>query len=206
MAEKEKTFRALMARVLTGSPEAAQELFQDYGPFLIREIRRNMSQKIRSQFDSIDFAQDVWASFFAECPDKRVFTSAQELIRFLTSLAHHKVVDAHRQRFGCRKQNLDREAHSLDDSTQEFTRENVAGNQPTPSEIVMTQEEWTEFLRKQPLVYQRIFILIREGNTREEVAQAMGISERMVYRVMSRLTAAQEASVNPQGSDQPKGP
>ena len=62
----------------------------------------------------------------------------------------------------------------MDDSTC-FQKDRLTAAQPTPSQIVMSQEEWREFLRKQPLVYQRIFILLREGSTPDEIAEELKI-------------------------------
>src|SRR6516165_7459551 len=98
MPRTDQEFHALMQEVVAGSAEAAQELFRDYGPYLLHAIRRRMSKRIRSKFDSMDLAQDVWASFFAESPAKRSFDSPQQFIAFLAKLARNKVLDAVRQR------------------------------------------------------------------------------------------------------------
>ena len=74
---------------------------------------------------------------------------------------------------------------SLDDSRR-FDKNSLPADQPTPSQVLMTQEEWSEFLRKQPLVYRRIFILLREGKTHEEIAQELGIHTKTVQRVVYR--------------------
>jgi RNA polymerase sigma factor (sigma-70 family) len=186
MARSDAEFHTLMQKLLTGSDEAAQELFREYGPYLMHAIRRRLDKRIRSKFDSLDFAQDVWASFFAETPEKRSFNSPGELVAFLTKLAQNKVIDAVRQRTQTGKHNISRE-QSLDDSTR-FDKSGLAGDQATPSQILMTQEEWVEFLRKQPLVYRRIFILLREGKTHVEIAQELGIHTKTVERVVYRAT------------------
>ncbi len=184
MVRTDDEFHALMNKVLSGSQSAAQELFRDYEPYLLRAIRRRLSNRIRSKFDSLDFAQDVWASFFAELPERRAFESPDMLIAFLTKLAQNKVIDAVRQRTKTQKYDVKRE-ESIDDSKR-FDKDNLAADQLTPSQILMTQEEWKEFLRKQPLVYQRIFILLREGKSHQEIAGELGIHVRTVQRVVSR--------------------
>src|SRR5262249_33295641 len=156
------------------------KLFHDYGPLLLRAIRKRLTKRIRSKFDSTDFAQDVWASFYARERDNCRFQSPEDLLAFLTKVAHNKVAEKTRQPLKLQKYNVTRE-QSMDDSTK-FDRERLIGNQPTPSYIAMSQEEWNEFLRKQPLVYRRIFILLREGKTRAEIAEEIGISVRTVQR------------------------
>lgn len=182
MVKSEKAFQALMKRVLSGSDEAAKQLFRDYEPALLHAIRRRLSQRVRSKFDSIDFAQDVWASFFAELPEKHGFKTTEQLVRYLTRVAEHKVVDALRRRIHTRKHEQDRE-ESLDDSAR-FDKRSLLDDQPTPSQVVMTQEAWLEFLRRQPLVYRRVFILLRQGKTQSAIAAELGLSRKTVYRVI----------------------
>ena len=184
MARTDAEFNALMHEVLAGSEEAAKELFRDYEPYLLQAIRRKLNKKMRPKFDSIDFAQDVWASFFAEEPEKRTFETPDDLIRFLIRLAHNKVADATRLRLKTQKFDIERE-YSIDDS-QLFDKNVLKADQPTPSQIFMSQEEWREFLDRQPLVYRRIFILLRDGKTLDEIAQELDINKRTVQRVADR--------------------
>ena len=190
MPRTDQEFHALMQKVVAGSADAAQQLFRDYGPYLLHAIRRRMSKRIRSKFDSMDFAQDVWASFFAESPAKRSFDSPQQFIAFLAKLARNKVLDAVRQRLKTDKHDV-RKEQSLDDSTR-LQKDRLADGQPTPSQILMTQEEWPAFLRKQPLVYRRVFILLREGKTQNQIAEELNIHLKTVNRIVCR--AARRAS------------
>jgi RNA polymerase sigma-70 factor (ECF subfamily) len=185
MPKTNEEFHALMERVLTGSEEAAEELFRDYEHFLLHAIRRRLSKRIRSKFDSLDFAQDVWASFFTDFPQKRSFHSAQELVAHLTALARNKVVDAYRQGTAP-KRDVHRE-QSLDDSVR-IDKDALPADQPTPSQVMMTHEEWLAFLRRQPLVYRRIFILVREGKSYDDIAAELGINRRTVARVVMRYS------------------
>ena len=183
MVRTDDEFHALMQKVVAGSETAAEELFRDYGPSLLHAIRQRMSERIRSQFDSLDFAQDVWASFFKDLPEKRSFTRPNELVVFLTKVAENKIIDALRHRLKTKKHDLQRE-ESLDDSRR-IDKDELVGEQPTPSQIMMTKEEWVEFLRKQPPVYRRIFILLREGKTQDQIAAELGIHKKTVQRVVA---------------------
>lgn len=185
MSKHDDEFQELMGRVLAGSDEAAQELFERYGPHLLHVIRRRLSQRVRSKFDSQDFAQDVWASFFAQARGKRMFADADALVNFLTSLAQHKVIDAVRQRTQTLKHDIDRE-QSLDDSRR-LDKYELVGDQASPSQIVMTQEDWREFLSKQPPVYRRVLILLRLGKTKVEIAEELGLHPRTVSRIVDRV-------------------
>src|ERR1700722_1272147 len=186
MPKTDAEFNDLMQRVLAGSETAAEEFFRDYEPYLLHAVRRRLDKRLRSQFDSLDFAQDVWASFFADRPDKRAFAQPGDLVAFLTEVAPNKVLDANRQRLGTRKYNV-RLEESLDDSAA-FDKDRLMGQEPTPSQALSKEEEWSQFLRKQPLVYRRIFILLREGKEPAETPRELGIPPRTVLRAMQRRT------------------
>ncbi len=185
MPKSDAEFHALMQRVMAGSEQAAQELFRDYEPYLLHAIRKRLGRQMRPKFDSLDFAQDVWASFFAEDANRRVFKTPAEFVAFLAKLAHNKVVDAGRKRLKA-PGNQAAFVRSIDDS-QTFDKDQLISRQPTPSQVVSKEDEWTMFLRRQPLVYRRIYILLREGKTQLQIAEELHIHVRTVSRVVTRL-------------------
>lgn len=191
MTNSDVQFQDLMTRMLAGSEDAAEELFRLYEPHLVHAIRRKLHKKIRSKFDSLDFAQDVWASFFAEPHHQRPFENSEELVAHLIALARNKVVEKIRQRMIVPKYNVNRE-QSLDDSRR-FDKESLISPDPSPSFLLSNEDEWKAFLRKQPLVYQRIFILLREGKTNLQIAQELGIHTRTVLRAAKRLSPGVDA-------------
>src|ERR1700722_19418366 len=126
MREVEDDFRVLMERVRTGSDEAAREVFDRYSGHISRVVRRQLHQRLRSQYDSLDFLQAVWASFFALPPDQYRFHRSEDLIGFLSRMAYNKVVDVARRRFAVRKDNVNRE-------------QPVAGQDDRPPDVPATQ-------------------------------------------------------------------
>jgi RNA polymerase sigma factor (sigma-70 family) len=185
-SETHEEFRGLMARVLARSDSAAEELLKQYEPELLRAIRRRLNPKMRSKFDSLDFAQDVWKSFFvAVTPDR--FQTPKDLAAFLATVAKYKVIDAVRQRLKFKKHNVQRE-RSINDS-QWSLQDALTAAQATPSEVVSTEEQWQAFLRTEPLVYRRVFVLLREARTPQSIADELGIGVRTVRRLAARLKA-----------------
>ena len=67
LTEQSREFTSLMQRVHQGDEDAAWELLDEYGPHVINVVRRVLTSRMRSKADSTDFAQSVWASFFAKC-------------------------------------------------------------------------------------------------------------------------------------------
>ena len=185
MSDSQHEFKLLMQRVREGSEEAARELLRRYGEHILRVVRRKLHKKLRPKFDSCDFVQAVWASFFANAPRKYTFDHPQALIAFLVTLAQNKVVEAVRQRFQRQKYNVNRE-HSLEGSVACEAAE-LAARQPTPSQVAVANEEWHRLLAELPAHYQRMLLLLREGHTQREIAQQLGVNERTIRRVIDKL-------------------
>jgi RNA polymerase sigma factor (sigma-70 family) len=174
-----------MERLRRGEPEAARELCERYGAHVVRVVRRRLDKKLRAKFDSADFAQAAWASFFVNPTHQFAFERPEELIAFLANLAHDKVVDALRQRYRTRKYDINRE-RSLAGSAAAAAAE-VADGQPTPSQVAAARERWDRLLEGQPAHYQLILTLLRQGYTQAEVARQAGVTERTVRRLLRKL-------------------
>lgn len=184
MPAEPEEFTALMRRVRTGCPDAARELVDRYGDLILRVVRRRLNQKLRPKFDSIDFQQDVWASFFAEQPCQ-TFDRPEALAAFLAKLARNKVLMAVRQRFAIQKNDVNRE-HSLDGSAA-YQAGAVPGREPTPSQVAVAREEWGRLLERHTPRHRHILDLIRQGYTQQQVAQELGVDERTVRRVVRKV-------------------
>jgi RNA polymerase sigma factor (sigma-70 family) len=182
VTEQQQDFQTLMHRIREGSQDAARELFESYGPHIRRVVRRKLHQQLRSKFDSGDFEQAVWASFFALLPQKGTFDRPEALITFLVKLAQNKVIDAVRQRF-TQKYDVNRE-HTFSDSAEY----QAAQKQPTPSQIAMAREEWRRLLAGKPAHYQRILILRLQGHKLKEIAEQVDMDEKTVRRVLDEFT------------------
>jgi len=177
-------FATLMRRVGEGSPEAARELLERFGPHIRRVVRRKLHQKLRPKFDSLDFVQDVWASFFTGPDRQRTFSEPEALVAFLVQVAQNKVVENFRQQFYTDKYNVNRE-HSLDSAI--LGPKDLTTREPTPSQIAVAHEQWDRLVKGQPARYRRILVLLREGMTHEEIARALDMNEKTVQRVIRKL-------------------
>jgi RNA polymerase sigma factor (sigma-70 family) len=184
MTNQDAEFVDLFERVVAGNREAALEFHALYANYILHAVRKKLHKRLRSKFDSLDFVQDVWASFFEDLPNKLAFDGPDALVAFLTTVAHNKVVQAMRTRFETQKYDVHREI-----SLEVFPKggDAFAALQATPSEIFMSEEEWIQFLEKQPLVHRRIFLLLREGKSSVIIAEELGISKRTVNRVLRNL-------------------
>ncbi len=177
-----------MARLLeeatAGSEEAARQLTEGYGSYLLITVRRWLNKRLRNQFDSVDFVQDVWASFFARGCNKETFQHPQQLIRFLQHMARNKVVSALRNRQG--REKIDVGSAQPPPEDRELTALEIMDEQPTPSQIVSRDEEWEKVLQSEPPAYRVVLVLYRAGKSPSGISRQLEISVKTVNRVIDR--------------------
>lgn len=174
-----------MEQLQRGSQDAAWELIDVYGPHVQRFVRRSLTADLRSKFDSIDFAQIVWASFF-RAPDRiRQMETPQQLMGYLAAMARNKVIDESRRRLDSRKRNvrLEISVERMDASAAQGLR----SQDPSPSSVAVARERWDRLVVNQPADVRKILELRFQGETYDEIARQMQLNERTVRRVIARL-------------------
>src|SRR5690242_20386339 len=88
------TIQSLLARIKEGDEDAARELLCRYEAKVRLVVSRQLPRLLRSRFDSLDFLQSVWGSFF-----QRIRTGPNDLheeknlIALLAWAARNKVID-----------------------------------------------------------------------------------------------------------------
>ncbi|MEZ6132866.1 MAG: sigma-70 family RNA polymerase sigma factor [Planctomycetaceae bacterium] len=176
-------FRELLLAVEQGEPGAAAAIVDEFGPSIMRAVRRRMNRRIRDCFDSEDFAQAVWASFFGHLSVVQRISSASDLAGFLGRMASNKVIDAGRRSHVRSEQNS-----SEGEISSAATDNRRQLSQPTPSQFAMANEQWDRLAGSDESRHTQLLKLRRSGATHAEIAQAMGVSERHVRRILSRLS------------------
>jgi RNA polymerase sigma factor (sigma-70 family) len=177
-------FRELMSQMRSGSSSAAWELVEQYGPHIRAVVRRMLDDRMRTVFDSEDFAQAVWASVIRMQDRLREIDEPRRFVGFLAALARNKVVDEVRRKTS-QKQDM-RRVQSLDDS---YTHRDpgMATRQGTPSQWAMAREKWDRIVDKQPEKNRRVLELRLSGATFTEIAEELEMHERTARRVVDRL-------------------
>jgi RNA polymerase sigma-70 factor (ECF subfamily) len=139
---------------------------------------------MRSKFDSLDFVQMVWASFFRNPHDICSFEQPEDLVKYLAALARHKVIEEYRRRIRTKKYNITRE-RSLGDS--DLAQQSAEAAQPTPSQIAIAREQWEKLMQDQPERDRSIVQMRIGGATFVEIGRQLGIHERTARKVIDRL-------------------
>jgi RNA polymerase sigma factor (sigma-70 family) len=200
-------FQALMDRVRAGSEEAATELFRRYGSHIVQVVRRKLLRRLRAKYDSQDFTQAVWASFFTAPAHELVFDRPEKLVGYLAAMAEHKVIEVTHKRNAAQKRDIDREC-SLDGSAA-VQVQHMYADDPRPSQIVMLEEEWQHLLESLRPRQRHILTMLRQGKKRKEIAAEIGVDERTVRRVLDIMLARLDLKVAwtvPSAPDQERGP
>ena len=185
MPDENSEFADLMARLRAGDQDAAWRLIEDYGPHIRRVVRRELHQKMRSKFDSIDFVQAVWASFFREPGQMREMQTPEELLALLMTVARNKVIDETRRRLYLQKMNVHRE-EPLDEQPPEKL-EKMHSPQPRPSQVAVAREQWQRLMQGASPEHRQILEMRFAGATYEQIGSKLDLHERSVRRIVEQM-------------------
>lgn len=185
-----------LARISAGDDQAARELLSRYEAEVRLVVRRQLPRLLRSRFDSLDFLQSVWGSFFQRIRGKPAeFEDSRHLVAFLARAAKNKVIDEYR-RAGSKKGDMHRE-EAL------WTEGEKARDLPSPGETASQVAEAHEtFGRLRDLLPEDRHLLLElkaQGLSSREIGERLGISERTVQRVLEDLRRRVEAGAGADG-------
>lgn len=185
MSHTRNEFEELMDRLRRGDPEAPRELFERYGKAVQRVVRFRLNRRLRTQYDSLDFTQDAWASFFHIPAENLAFRTPEELVAFLTRIVKHKMIDAYRKH-----------RRHLDASPPKFPRvlqfiDAQPARLPTPSQFAIAEEEWSRMIYNKPPKIQLALTMLRDGYSQREIALKLGLNVRRIHRLLAKLKQLQ---------------
>ena len=170
-----------------GLPGGGAEIFERYSKEIQFVVRRRLNQRLRSQFDSLDFTQDTWASFFHIPADRYTFKTPEELMAFLSQIAFRKVVDAYRQRQKTIKHGR-HEVQPLRPQTRDDLGNEPPASQPTPSQLAIAEEQWDRLLKGQRPEVRLALEMLRLGHSHQEIADCLGVYPKMIQCVLQNLS------------------
>lgn len=192
---QEVEFARLIARVKEGDEEAIRQLIDQFGPEVQIMVRRRLPARIRSQFDSVDFTQDVWSSVIIDFRDRSdPFDDPKHLLRFLAGVVQNKVTQEFRRQTRTRKYDIAREEPLyVRRGNRDLPRE-LPASDPTPSEEMQAGDRLEQLVSGRSQLEIQIVQLRRDGLTFDEIAERLGLHEKAVRKVIESLRARWEAS------------
>lgn len=180
--DQNSDFQKLLHRVRAGDQTAFAEMLDRFGPAIRAAVRRRLPDRLRQEFDSLDFVQEVWASFCAISSEQMTFLQPDALAAFLARVAKNKVVDVVRQRFGTMAHDITK-VQPISEEANEF----LVATDPSPSQWVIADEKRAALKRKLDLGQQALLERLEEGYTLNEIAELLGVSLSTVNRLVRRL-------------------
>ncbi len=175
------SFRDLLQDVEAGSEDAIRQLLESHGGVVLRVVRARLNRLLRRQYDSEDFVQAVWVSFFKHRDLVGRFKSIEDLSAFLKSMAANKVIYECRRRL--KTQRYDRRRERAAESWGLNSLDQLHARDPTPSAIVGAQDELAKFTDME----QKLIRLRAAGSTHDEIAAALDIHPSTVRRILKRI-------------------
>lgn len=181
-------FAQLIDGARAGDERAAALIVERYGKHVRRTVRRMLPSRLRSQYDSEDFGQAVWKSFFAGSSLQDQFDDPAQLIAYLAALARNKVIDESRRRLRAQKHDLNRVQGVAWDSAVAP----VDHRHPSPSDVAMAEEAMARLTESATGGSRAILQLRLAGCSSREIAAITGLHERAVRRAITRLATTVE--------------
>lgn len=188
---KHDDFQTLLRRVQRSDPEAARELYDAYGGHVLRGVRSRLWHRIRSKYDSQDFAQQVWASFFDDAGDLPHFESPAALVSYLLGMAINKVANEGRHLL-TQKHDIQRERRI--DTAEAGGGPHPVSRDPTPSAVAVYHEQLDRLVDRQPAKIKSVVKMRLTGMTFDEIAEELEIDESTARRVIKRLESEMHAA------------
>jgi RNA polymerase sigma factor (sigma-70 family) len=183
MGDWEQDFQLLLQRVGEGSQEAAWELVEQYGERIRRAVRRLLHERMRGQFDSLDFVQLVWKSFFSDRATTARFQQPEELVAYLATMARNKVGTEARRLLRTQKHDVRREVPLHSQAPEGL----LSPRGDAPLDLAVARETYAQLLQGQPAHYRRILEMKLQGYSCREIADALGLAECTVRRFLNKL-------------------
>jgi RNA polymerase sigma factor (sigma-70 family) len=173
-----------LQRIQAGDEGAARELLQRFEAEVRLVVRRQLPRLLRSRFDSLDFLQSVWGSFFRRMRTAPTeFEDSRHLVAFLARAAKNKVIDEYR-RSASRKHDMHREEPLWIDGRR---AKDVPDPIDSPSEIAQAHEAFGRLRDLVPEEKRSILEMKAQGLSSKDIGERLGISERTVQRVLEDL-------------------
>jgi RNA polymerase sigma factor (sigma-70 family) len=187
-------FAGLLARVKEGDEIATRELIERFGPEVRIMVRRRLPARLRGQFDTDDFTQEVWSSVIDDCRERlEPFDEPKHLLGYLAAVVQNKVTQEFRRRTRTRKYDIAREEPLYIRKGDGVVPRDLAGSDPTPSEEVQAGDRLEQLVTGRSPTEILIVKLRRDGLTFEAIGARVGLHEKAVRRVIENLRSQWEA-------------
>lgn len=171
----------LLRQLWQGNSEVLGELFIAYESYLRAIVRSQLSDHLRSKFDSVDVVQSVWVQLLRRMEkDGCRVNDANHLRALLVTIARRRLITRARKCWWL----SDADFPSDDDGADGI----VDPRQDLPCETAHANDLWMKMLSMTPPEHHAVLSLKREGLPLQEIANRTGLHEGSVRRILRRLS------------------
>jgi RNA polymerase sigma factor (sigma-70 family) len=185
-------FNELLRRARAGDNGAIRDFLSQFEQEVRTMVRSRLPRKLRNQFDSTDFVQAVWQSFFVDS-DCREFDNIEHLRGFLFGMVRNKVSEQHRRLTKTEKYDLAREERLYVRRGDREVPLEVVSPEPSASQAAQAADRMDQLTAGRSPLEIEVIMLRRQGLTFVEIADRTGINERAVRRVIETVRSRMEA-------------
>ncbi|WP_165229316.1 RNA polymerase sigma factor [Aquisphaera insulae] len=183
----------LIARARLGDEAAIRAFVAEFEPEVRIMVRGRLPREMRTQFDSMDFVQSVWESFFTDLQERsQDFANVRHLRKFLASVARNKVFEQHRRLTRTEKYALAKEKPLYVRKGGREIERDVLSPDPTPSQNLQARDRLAQLTAGCTPEEVEVIALRRDELTYEEIAERTGLSDRTVRRIIEAARARME--------------
>ncbi len=181
-------FQDMMARLRSGSDEAARELVVEFAPHVYRAVKRRFRhRRVRVLYGTEDCIQSVWGAVFGHLERVANCEDPAKLINFLARVASNKIIDRHREVFGRNVDGFHYEEVPTPSQLDENGR--LQSHVLSPSQRAVIREEVALRTKELSSEKRTIFNLHNEGFTSGEISAKLDgkVSARGIRRVIQDI-------------------
>jgi RNA polymerase sigma factor (sigma-70 family) len=187
-------FTDLIARAKAGDQAAIREFLTRFEHEVQMMVRARLPKKLRNQYDSADFVQAVWQSFFSDLPrNVPGFQKVAHLRRYLAGVVRNKIYEQHRRLTRTEKYDVLREERLYIRRGDRDVPREVVSSDPSPSQAAQAGDRLAQLTAGRSPQEVDVIRLRRQGMTFEEIAAETGVKERTARRIIDSARSGMEA-------------
>ena len=187
-------FADLMGRAKAGDPAAIRVFLTRFEREVQMMVRARLPKMLRNQYDSADFVQAVWQSFFSDLPENAPeFEKVAHLRQYLSGVVRNKIYEQHRRLTRTEKYDVLREERLYIRRGDRDVPREVVSSEPSPSQTAQEGDRLAQLTAGRSQHEVDVIRLRRQGWTFEEIAAATGVNERSARRIIESVRSGMEA-------------
>ena len=187
---RDRDLETLVKRLNEGDSAAAGPLLQHFEPYLRIAVRRHLSGRIRSKFDSEDVVQSAMADLIVHFRNSgREFEDCSHIRNFLNRVVINRLND----RFRRHRREIVQQQVMLDSELGEISDD----GDTRPSRDLSRNELWEAIMNACPERHRDVILLRKEGLRHNQIADRLGLHPSTVRRVIAEVARQLQSDRTP---------